>query len=230
MPRAPSVRALLARAQPLGYVERSSTFLGETMTLITRTRAIALLLLASVGLVLTACAPEPTTPYYGIIFNAPAHGYVYRVYTPKPTATSGLPVTVTLDPSSTACDLTDGVLYFARVGNCVVNANQPGDATHPAAAQVQRTIAIHECPPLIPGIWTTPLGATANIQVSGTTFSGTADLTGLGFGTVSFSGLVSCEIVNMTFNGTPLQGTLSFDGKVLASNYNGIDIVLNAPA
>ena len=49
-------------------------------------------------------------------------------------------------------------------------------------------------------------------------------------GSVSFNGLVSCEIVNMTFNGTPLQGTLSYDGKVLASNYNGLDIVLNAPA
>jgi len=155
---------------------------------------------------------------------------VYRTYTPKATATSGLPVTLTLDASSTACELNEGVLYFARVGNCVVNANQAGDATNPPAKQVQRTLAVRECPPLIGGIWTTPLGATANIQVSGTTFSGTADLTSLGFGSVSFSGLVSCEVVNMTFNGTPLTGYLSYDGKVLSSNYNGLDIVLNAPA
>ena len=200
------------------------------MNLLTRTRAIALLLVGAAGLLATACVPEPTTPYYGIIFNAPANVYVYRTYTPQATATSGLPVTLTLDASSTACELNEGVLYFARTGPCVVNANQAGDATNPPAKQVQRTLMVRECPPLIPGTWTTPLGATANIQVSGTTFSGTADLTGLGFGTVSFSGLVSCEVVNMTFNGTPLQGTLSFDGKVLASNYNGIDIVLNAPA
>ena len=34
----------------------------------------------------------------------------------------------------------------------------------------------------------------------------------------------------MTFNGTPISGILTYDGRVLSSNYNGIDIVLNAPA
>ena len=45
-----------------------------------------------------------------------------------------------------------------------------------------------------------------------------------------FSGTVSCEVVNMTFNNVPLQGYLSPDGKTLSSNYQGIDILLNAPA
>ena len=200
------------------------------MKLFTRTRAIALLLVGTAALLATACVPEPTTPYYGIIFNAPANVYVYRTYTPKATATSGLPVTLTLDASSTACELNEGVLYFARTGNCVVNANQAGDANNPPAKQVQRTLVVRECPALRSGTWTGPGGTTADVQVSGTTFTGSANLTALGFGTVSFNGSVSCEVVNMTFNGTPLTGVLTYDGKVLSSNYSGIDIVLNAPA
>ncbi len=200
------------------------------MKLFTRTRAIALLLFGTAALLATACVPEPTTPYYGIIFNAPGNVYVYRTYTPKATATSGLPVTLTLDASSTACELNEGVLYFARTGPCVVNANQAGDATNPAAKQVQRTLMVRECPALRSGVWSGPGGTTANVLVDGTTFTGSANLTALGFGTVSFNGIVSCEVVNMTFNGTPLVGTLTYDGKVLSSNYSGIDIVLNAPA
>jgi len=33
----------------------------------------------------------------------------------------------------------------------------------------------------------------------------------------------------MTFGTTPLTGTLAWNGNTLSSNYNGIDIVLNAP-
>ena len=181
------------------------------------------------GLVAAACAPEPP-PYQGIIFNTPSYSYPGRQYTPTATSTSGLPVSLALDPSSTACTFTGGVLTFVSVGNCVINANQPGNGTIPADPQVQKTIAVYNCPPLRSGIWTGPLNLSANVIATGSSFTGTVDLSSLGFGVQIFAGTVSCERANMTFNGEPLTGVLSPDGKVLSSNYNGIDIVLNAPA
>lgn len=186
------------------------------------------LLIAIATLVGASCAPEPP-PYTGIIFNAPSIGYVGKQITPTATSTSGLPVTLSLDASSTACTYEGGVLAFTSVGNCVVNADQPGNGTTPADPRVQRTIRVFECPPLRSGEWSGPLDLSANVVASGSSFSGTVDLTSLGFGVQLFAGTVSCEVVNMTFNGTPLTGVLSPDGSTLSSNYQGIDITLYAP-
>jgi hypothetical protein len=54
-------------------------------------------------------------------------------YTPTATATSGLPVTLALDPSSTGCSDAAGVLQFTSVGTCVVDATQAGNTTYLAA-------------------------------------------------------------------------------------------------
>lgn len=196
-----------------------------------RTRRLAApLLLGLIGLASAACAPPATAPYYGIRFSPPSVGYVGKQYIPTATATSGLPVVLTLDASSTACTLVDGVLLtFDTVGNCVVNANEPGDATHAASKQVQRTIKIYNCPPLRSGRWTGPQGLSANVVASGSTFTGTIDLSSFGYGVQSFGGVVNCEVANMTFNGVALTGKLSPDGSTLSSSYNGISIVLNAP-
>ena len=79
-----------------------------------------------------------------ITFTAPGSGTVGGSFTPAPTSSSGLPVTVTIDSSSTAgaCTLTSGVVHFTGTGNCVLDANQPGNNNYTAAAQVQHTIAI----------------------------------------------------------------------------------------
>ncbi|MCB1269297.1 MAG: hypothetical protein KDB19_14360 [Microthrixaceae bacterium] len=187
-----------------------------------------LLVLGAIGL-LASCAPEPP-PYRGIIFNAPSFSYIGRTFTPTATDTSGMPVTITLDASSTGCTFVGGVVSFNSLGTCVLNADQPGDATHDPSPRVQRSIAIIPCPPMRPGIWTGPMNLSADVSVSGSLFYGTIDLTSLGYGVQGFSGTVSCEVVNMTFNNVPLQGYLSPDGKTLSSNYQGIDILLNAPA
>ena len=190
----------------------------------------AIFIIGALGMTAAACAPAPTVPYYGISFRAPANAYLNRTFTPAPTATSGLPVTLTLDATSTACTLIGGVVTFQTVGPCVINANQAGNETFAAARQVQRTINVRECPPLRSGLWTGPSGTSANVIFSGTTFNGTVNLTSLGFGVQSFVGSVACEVVSGSFNGTPLPGILSFDGRILSSNYSGISIVLNAPA
>lgn len=195
-----------------------------------RARVLAApLLVGLVGLLASACGTPPAAPY-GISFYPPAVGYVNHHFTPTATATSGLPVSFGLDTSSTGCSLVDGVVTFDSVGNCVINANQAGDANFPAAPQVQRTIGIHVCPPLRSGKWTGPGGLSANVYASGSTFSGTVDLTSLNLGIQSFQGIVSCDAVSMTFNATPLTGVLSYDGSTLSSSYQGISILLNAPA
>jgi hypothetical protein len=62
-------------------------------------------------------------------------------YTPTATATSGLPVAITLDATSSGCSLSGGVVTFTTAGGtCVLDANQPGNATYNAASQVQQEI------------------------------------------------------------------------------------------
>jgi hypothetical protein len=59
------------------------------------------------------------------------------------TSDSGLIVTLTVDSSSAAvCSINATVLSFATSGDCVINANQPGDTNFNAATQVQRTILV----------------------------------------------------------------------------------------
>jgi len=75
----------------------------------------------------------------------PAVGDTYTV-----TATgggSGNAVTFSLDPASTsgacALDTTTGVITFtATAGSCIIDANQAGDASYAAAAQVQHFIVL----------------------------------------------------------------------------------------
>ena len=80
-----------------------------------------------------------------ITFTPPATGNVGGGTTLSATGgASGNPVTFTIDPSSTlgACSLTGSALTYTGVGNCVIDANQAGNANYNAAPQVQKTIAI----------------------------------------------------------------------------------------
>jgi hypothetical protein len=63
-------------------------------------------------------------------------------YTPTATATSGLPVIITLDGTSIGCALASGVVSFTAPGTCVIDANQPGNATYSAAPQVQQSFTV----------------------------------------------------------------------------------------
>ena len=66
-------------------------------------------------------------------------------YAPTATATSGLPVTISLDSASTGCALTSGQVSFTGVGTCLVDASQPGSTTY-AAAKAQQSITVAACP------------------------------------------------------------------------------------
>ncbi len=64
-------------------------------------------------------------------------------YTPTATASSGLAVTITIDPVSTGtCSISNGVVTFISTGACVIDASQPGDAAWASAPQVQQTLTV----------------------------------------------------------------------------------------
>jgi hypothetical protein len=77
-----------------------------------------------------------------ISFTSTIPSPVTATYTPTATSTSGLPVAITLDASSTGCALASGVVSFPGSGTCVIDANQAGDGTWAAAAQTQQAFAI----------------------------------------------------------------------------------------
>ena len=63
-------------------------------------------------------------------------------YTPTATSTSGLTVAISLDASSTGCTLTSGAVDFTAAGTCLIDANQAGNASYNAAAQMQQSITV----------------------------------------------------------------------------------------
>jgi hypothetical protein len=63
-------------------------------------------------------------------------------YKPAATASSGLPVTIALDSTSTGCTLSGGVVSFTAAGTCIVDATQAGNADYRAATPVRQTIPV----------------------------------------------------------------------------------------
>jgi hypothetical protein len=67
------------------------------------------------------------------------------------TASSGLPVTFSLDGASTpaACSLRGTVVRFTGAGSCLVDADQDGDSAWAASPQVQLDIIVQGLPPRV---------------------------------------------------------------------------------
>jgi hypothetical protein len=64
-------------------------------------------------------------------------------YAAAATATSHLPVVLTVDGSSaTVCAISAGTVAFIGAGTCTIDANQGGDATYAAASQVQQSFPV----------------------------------------------------------------------------------------
>ena len=78
--------------------------------------------------------------------NPPSSAAVGTTYTPTATSTSGLPVTITVDPASNgSCSISGGVVSFVHVGyNCILDANQSGNSFYNPAPQVQTTISVSQ--------------------------------------------------------------------------------------
>jgi hypothetical protein len=94
----------------------------------------------------------------------PSDPTVGGTYDVAATATSGLPVTFTIDASSTpgACSVSGTAVSFTSTGLCVVDANQAGNSNFEAAPQVDQSMSVG------------PPGATSSSTGTSTTQTGTA--------------------------------------------------------
>jgi hypothetical protein len=76
--------------------------------------------------------------------NATANGNGYAV---SASATSGLPVTLSIDPSAASvCSISTSTVSFNGVGTCVINANQYGSAIYGPAARAYQSFAVSAAP------------------------------------------------------------------------------------
>ena len=94
----------------------------------------------------------------GSLSTAPTDAVVGgATYTPSASAFSGLPVSITVDPStSSECSISGGGLVsFTAIGTCEVDFNQSGNSEWDAAQQVQQTFTVSAHVP------SSPLDATA---------------------------------------------------------------------
>jgi YVTN family beta-propeller protein len=68
-------------------------------------------------------------------------------FTPTATASSGLPVTVSLAAGSQGCVLSEGVVTFTSAGTCLIAANQSGNSQYSPAPQAMQSIVSGPAPP-----------------------------------------------------------------------------------
>ncbi len=140
----------------------------------------------------------------------PAAGQVGGAYLAAATSSSGLPVTFSADPASTACTVSPtGAVEFTAVGTCRIDADQAGSALFAPAPQVSETITVvpaggtpqtitfTSAPPAAPQVGDTYQAAASSSSGLPVTFSadpaGTA-CTVTATGQVAFTALGLCRI------------------------------------
>jgi hypothetical protein len=106
-----------------------------------------------------------------ISVTAPASGTVGGSANLSAKATSGLPVTLSVDPASGAavCTLSGSTVTYAAVGSCVIDATQVGDATWAAAPPAHLKIAVTRKPQTITvtgALTSAPVGVSAPLSAT----------------------------------------------------------------
>ncbi|WP_257387007.1 hypothetical protein [Tahibacter caeni] len=129
-------------------------------------------------------------------------------YTVTATATSGLPVSFTIDASaSSVCAIAGSTVTFQGAGTCVVDANQAGNANWNAAPQVQQSFAVGQGSQTISFTSTAPATAavggaaymvaataTSGLPVSFTIAAGSSSVCAIAGSTVTFQGAGTCVV------------------------------------
>lgn len=141
--------------------------------------------------------------------SAPAGAAVGgATYSVTATATSGLPVTFTIDAAAASvCSIAGSSVSFNAAGTCIIDANQAGNANYNAATQAQQSFAVAKgaqtitftsSPPLTPTVGgaTYAVGATATsgLSVAFTIDASAGSVCSIAGATVSFIGNGTCVI------------------------------------
>lgn len=171
-----------------------------------------------------AFGPEGLAAYLNVriaqavtfLSSPPAAPAIGGSYTPIASASSGLPVTIIVDPASSAvCSIAAGVVTFNAYGSCVLDAIQAGNPTFSPAFPVQQAINVGV--PL-----SVTLAGSGSGQVTGSVGSGiscpVACSGSLPFGTV------------VTLTATPTNAGFVFTGWLGACTGKATCVVtMNAP-
>ena len=124
--------------------------------------------------IFSAQLPSQTISYTS---TAPASATVGGTYTPTATATSGLGVLFTIDSASAGCSISSGVVTFiSPAGICMIDANQPGNASYAPAPQVQQSFSVGQGIPVSLPVMSGTLAfvtAPSGFSVSTATLNGT---------------------------------------------------------
>ena len=120
--------------------------------------------------------------------TAPTNPHAGTTYAASASATSTLPVTYSIDGSSTpgACSVdATGLVSFLAAGTCILDANQSGDGNYNPAPQAQQTINVVSAPGAPTGLtatrgntqvalnWTTPANDGSSAITSYNIYEGT---------------------------------------------------------
>ena len=144
-PHAAAVAALLLQQNPdltPAQINAALRSTADTLSLPASTQGAGLVDAAAAG---DAVVPKGQT----ITFTQPASGAVGGIRSLPASASSHLPVKLTVDAATVpigACTLTGSTVHYVKAGSCVVDANQAGNALFHAAPQVKRTITIKAAP------------------------------------------------------------------------------------
>jgi len=168
----------------------------------------------------TVTSPPPPQSTQTITFTSTAPGAATvggAGYTVSASASSGLPVTFTIDAASVGvCTIAGSAVSFTGTGTCTIDANQAGNASYQAAAQVQQSVGVGLASQTISFTSSPPGGATvggATYTVSASASSGlavsltiapaSAGVCSLSGSVVSFTGAGTCTIrANQAGNGS----------------------------
>jgi hypothetical protein len=151
--------------------------------------------------------------------SSPPAGVVVggSAYSVTATASSGLPVSFTIDPAGAGvCSISGSTISFVGVGTCTIDADQAGDASYQAASETQQTVSVGLEPQTISFASVPPAHAVAGDPAYtvaatatsglGVTFSVAASSTGVctvSGNSISLDGAGTCTIdADQAGNGT----------------------------
>jgi hypothetical protein len=162
------------------------------------------LLVASTLFVAAAPAGAVGTSSNSITASSPpTAGSARGTYAASATATSSDKVAITLDSTSSGCTISAGKVTFTGAGTCVVNFNDPGNATYAAAALVSQSIKVYAANTITvskapaagstAGSYSPGATATSNDAVVKTLSSASTGCS-LSDGKVTFTGAGTCRV------------------------------------
>jgi hypothetical protein len=152
-------------------------------------------------------APAPDDQTVSFTSTAPTGAEAGGSYTVAASASTGLPVKLTIDPTTVGeCSISGTTVTFTSIGFCVIDANQAGNATYNPAPLAQQSVAIAVGPSsitfastaptaaVVGGSYTVSASANSGLPVTLTIDYSTRNACSISVNTVSFIKNGTCTI------------------------------------